>query len=197
MKTIAKTCLLSGALLMQGSLSADELRPMIDHTHDRVQTTLNPGLKRIGTVKPRTAREVGRSNIAIGCEMLPRDYGNFENFKAWLAPLGIVRIRIHAGWAKCETRPGTYDFAWLDRQVDYCCANGLEVLLETSYGNPIYPGGGGASLSDGLPTGDTALAAWDAWVNPQRAPARACVEARLAKAEWKVEIKISAVQIQP
>ncbi len=39
--------------------------------------------------------------------------------------------------------------------------------------------------------------AWDAWVNPQRAPARACVDARLAKAEWKVEIKISAVQIQP
>lgn len=36
--------------------------------------------------------------------------------------------------------------------------------------------------------------AWDAWVDPARAPARACVEARLAKPEWRVEIKISALQ---
>lgn len=36
--------------------------------------------------------------------------------------------------------------------------------------------------------------AWDEWVNPERAPARACVEARLAKPEWKVEIKVSAVK---
>ena len=165
MTTTTASTALSLILLWKASMSVGEVKPMIDHTHDRVQTTLNPGFKRIGTIKPRTAREVGRSNIAIGCEMLPRDYGNFENFKAWLAPLGIARIRIHAGWAKCETRPGTYDFAWLDRQVDYCCANGMEVLLETSYGNPIYPGGGGASLSDGLPGGDTALAAWDAWVD--------------------------------
>ena len=35
--------------------------------------------------------------------------------------------------------------------------------------------------------------AWDEWVNPERAPARACVEAKLAKSEWKVEIKVSAV----
>jgi enamine deaminase RidA (YjgF/YER057c/UK114 family) len=38
--------------------------------------------------------------------------------------------------------------------------------------------------------------AWDEWVAPGHAPARACVEARLAKPEWKVEIKLSAVQIQ-
>ena len=38
--------------------------------------------------------------------------------------------------------------------------------------------------------------AWDAWVNPQHSPARACIEAKLAKPEWKVEIKVSAVQIQ-
>lgn len=36
--------------------------------------------------------------------------------------------------------------------------------------------------------------AWDAWVSPERAPARACVEAKLAKPEWKVEIKVSAVK---
>ncbi|KGQ69408.1 hypothetical protein A1D23_06400 [Chelonobacter oris] len=37
--------------------------------------------------------------------------------------------------------------------------------------------------------------AWDEWVNPKRSPARACVEAKLAKADWKVEIKVSALQI--
>ena len=36
--------------------------------------------------------------------------------------------------------------------------------------------------------------AWDAWVDTQNTPARACVQASLAKPEWKVEIKISAVQ---
>ncbi len=151
--------------LSNAALLADEAPPMLDYTHDRVQTTLKPGLKRIGTIKPRSAKEVGRSNIAIGCEMLPRDYGDFEQFKAYLAPLGVARIRIQAGWAKCEKTPGTYDFAWLDRQVDYCLAHGLEVLLETSYGNPIYPGGGGPSLADGLPEGETALAAWDEWID--------------------------------
>ncbi|MBF0804152.1 MULTISPECIES: RidA family protein [Neisseria] len=37
--------------------------------------------------------------------------------------------------------------------------------------------------------------AWDAWVVSGYTPARACVQAKLAKPEWKVEIKISAVQI--
>ena len=35
--------------------------------------------------------------------------------------------------------------------------------------------------------------AWDAWTAPGRAPARACIEAKLAKPEWAVEIKVSAV----
>lgn len=148
------------------SLFGDEIpEPIIDYTHDRVQTTLNPGLKRIGTVKPRGAKEVGRSNLAIGCEMLDRDYGDFEQFKAYIEPLGIKRIRLQAGWAKTEKLKGVYDFSWLDRIVDYLNAQGMDVLMETSYGNPIYPGGGGASLSDGLPHGEAGLAAWDAWIN--------------------------------
>ena len=34
--------------------------------------------------------------------------------------------------------------------------------------------------------------AWDAWVSPGSAPARATVEARLARPEWKVEIVVTA-----
>ena len=35
---------------------------------------------------------------------------------------------------------------------------------------------------------------WDGWTAPGRAPARACVQARLAHPGWKVEIKLTAVQ---
>ena len=37
--------------------------------------------------------------------------------------------------------------------------------------------------------------AWDEWVNAQRSPARACVQAQLANPAWAVEIKVSAIQI--
>ncbi|SFH70104.1 RidA family protein [Modicisalibacter xianhensis] len=39
---------------------------------------------------------------------------------------------------------------------------------------------------------DAMNAAWDAWVAPGRPPVRACVEARLARPEWKVEIMVVA-----
>jgi enamine deaminase RidA (YjgF/YER057c/UK114 family) len=39
---------------------------------------------------------------------------------------------------------------------------------------------------------DQMNAAWDAWVTPGRPPVRACVEAKLAKPEWKVEIMVVA-----
>lgn len=35
--------------------------------------------------------------------------------------------------------------------------------------------------------------AWDAWVAPGQAPARATVEARLANPAWRVEIVVTAV----
>ena len=139
-------------------------KPVIDDAHDRVQTTLDPMMDRIGTLVPRSAREVGPSRLALGCEMLPREYGDFENFKEYMPPLGIARVRLHAGWAKLEPEKGKWDFAWLDRQVNWLIENGMEPLLETSYGNPVYPGAGGASLSDGMPQGEEALAAWDRYV---------------------------------
>ena len=37
-------------------------------------------------------------------------------------------------------------------------------------------------------------AVWDKWTVPNRAPARACVQAALAHPGWKVEIKLTAVQ---
>jgi enamine deaminase RidA (YjgF/YER057c/UK114 family) len=39
---------------------------------------------------------------------------------------------------------------------------------------------------------DEMNAVWDAWVIPGRAPARACVEARLADPDYKLEIQVVA-----
>ena len=36
------------------------------------------------------------------------------------------------------------------------------------------------------------LAVWDAWTAPGRAPARVCVQAKLAHPGWKVEIRLTA-----
>lgn len=139
-------------------------KPMIDDAHDRVQTTLDPRMDRIGTLVPRSAKEIGPSRLAVGCEMLPRGYGDFENVKEYLPPLGVARVRLSAGWAKLEPEKGKWDFEWLDRQVNWLVENGIEPILETSYGNSIYPGGGGPSLSDGMPSGEEGLAAWDRYV---------------------------------
>ena len=81
-----------------------------------------------------------------------------------MPPLGLARVRLHAGWAKLEPEPGKWNWGWLDRQVNWLIEHGMEPLLETSYGNPCYPGAGGASLSDGMPQGEVALRAWDNYV---------------------------------
>lgn len=126
---------------------------------------LDPGLECIGTLPLRTVADIGQSNWTIGCETLDRDFADFDAYREYLAPLCIKTIRLQAGWAKCEKEKGKYDFAWLERIVDYAVSQGLNVLLETDYGNPIYEGGGGFDLAGGFPTSDEALAAWDAWVD--------------------------------
>ena len=129
------------------------------------KSALEPGLRRIGTVRPRGVREVGDSDWIIGCETLDRDFADFTSYCRYLAPLGIRTIRLQAGWAKCEHKRGEYDFRWLDEIVDFAIAEGLNPMLETGYGNPVYPGGGGVDLACGFPTSEEGLAAWDRWVD--------------------------------
>lgn len=57
-----------------------------------------------------------------------------------------------------------YDWAWLDEIVDYAVANNIEPWLETSYGNPIYEGGGATGLLNSLMTSTEVYAAYDRWV---------------------------------
>ncbi|TDB67530.1 GH39 family glycosyl hydrolase [Arundinibacter roseus] len=136
----------------------------IDTSENRVQTRVDIALKRIGTIKPKTTDQIQSSNWIIGCETLDRDLTDYEQYKEYLVPLGIKRLRMQAGWAKTEKKKGVYSWEWLDKIVNDAHARGLKPWLETSYGNPIYPGGGGVNLSAGIPTSPEALAAWDAWV---------------------------------
>jgi len=137
---------------------------VIDDSDTRVQTTLDPGMKRIGTLVPKGVHEISTSRWTLGCETIDREYSNYDTFKEYLPALGIRRVRLQGGWARTEKDPGIYDFAWLDHIIDDARSRGLEVWLETSYGNPSYPGGGGRTLSGGFPTSERALKAWDTWV---------------------------------
>jgi hypothetical protein len=96
---------------------------------------------------------------------MDRDYTVYDYWREYLGPLGAKAVRLQAGWAKCEREPGQYDFAWLDAIIDDVLVQGVHPWLQTSYGNPIYSGGGDFFLGGGLPTSDVALAAWDRWVS--------------------------------
>jgi len=151
------------ASVTEGGETSSRVR--VDVSVSRVRTPLRLDFERIGTLKPHAAHEIRSSKWTLGCETLDRDFADFEEYKEFLDPLGIKTIRLQGGWAKCEKVKGAYDFAWLDHIVDYAVDKGLNVLLETDYGNPIYEGGGGWDLAGGFPTSDEALAAWDGWVD--------------------------------
>ena len=136
----------------------------IDTSDERVKTPLSVNLKRIGTLKPRSTTAIESSRITVGCETLDRDFTDFNEYKAYLAPLGVKKIRLQAGWAKCEKVKGQYDWKWLDEIIDFAVANKLEPWLETSYGNPIYEGGGKTGLLNSLMTSAEGYAAYDRWV---------------------------------
>lgn len=104
------------------------------------------------------------NDITVGCEVLDRDYADYHSYKEYLSALGIRKIRLQAGWAKTEKTKGVYDFAWLDEIIDDAVARGLEPWLQTSYGNPVYQGGGTPFLAGGWPESEEALNAWHRWV---------------------------------
>lgn len=128
------------------------------------QDTTGIDLPLLGKVQPRSANEIVANNWSIGAETMDRDLIDFNSWKDHLSPLGAKQVRLQGGWAKCEPEEGVYQFEWLDEVIDHALAEGVEPWLQTSYGNPIYEGGGGIHLSAGFPTSDVALAAWDDWV---------------------------------
>ena len=145
------------------SFAGIELAP-IDASADRNPSPLRVEMERVGTIRPRSADEIKGSSWTLGCECLDRDFTDFDQYKDYIVPLGIKEIRLFAGWAKCEKSPGKFDFAWLDHCVDWANSHGVNVLLDISYGNPLYEGAGGAGLANGTPSTPEGLAHWDDWV---------------------------------
>ena len=139
--------------------------PAVSTSPERVPTPLEVPLARVGTMVARGAPAADDDQWTIGCELLDRDYARFASYKDYLPALGIRNLRFQGGWAKCEREKGRYDFAWLDECVDFARAHGLNPIIETDYGNPIYEGGGGIDLAAGFPSGEEGLAAWDRWVD--------------------------------
>ncbi|WP_157638101.1 GH39 family glycosyl hydrolase [Flexithrix dorotheae] len=121
-----------------------------------------PALKDIGKVKVKKAKDIEGSDLWIGGEVLDRDLCSYDAYKEYLGTLAAKKIRLQSGWAKTEKERGVYDFAWLDHIVDDAISRGVQPWIQISYGNPIYPGSGGVSLSQGLITSDEAL---DAYAN--------------------------------
>ena len=104
--------------------------PSLSTSPDHVRTPLAIDFPRIGTVRPRSATEIGPSNWTLGCETLDRDFADWDEYKDYIPPLGLKTIHLQSGWAKCERVKGTYDFAWLDHIVDDAIARGIEPILE-------------------------------------------------------------------
>jgi hypothetical protein len=144
--------------------TASENIPGLDRTPTRIQTSITPGFKKIGTLVPKSINEISTSIWSLGCETLDRNLASWENYRNYIRPLGIKHIRLQGGWARTEKEKGVYNFAWLDSIVDDAHALGLQICLETSYGNRLYEKDAALGPGGKLPSGDETLKAWDAWV---------------------------------
>ncbi len=95
-------------------------------------------LELIGRLPVKSSREITRSLVGVGMETLDRDTFDPEDVYDLLEEAGFKWVRCQTGWMKCETVPGVYDFAWLDRIVDNLLRRGVQPWLDFCYGNPLY-----------------------------------------------------------
>ncbi len=95
-------------------------------------------LKKLGTLRCVSSKEVSESPMGLGMEKLDRDAFDPEKVYDKVASLGVKWIRIQSGWQKTEKKEGVYDFSWLDSQVDNLISRGLKPWLCLCYGNSLY-----------------------------------------------------------
>ena len=53
------------------------------------ELALTPSLQEIGRIQPRDASKAPAQNWTLGCEVLDRDYADWDQYKEFVAPLGI------------------------------------------------------------------------------------------------------------
>ncbi|MBM3334130.1 beta-galactosidase [Candidatus Sumerlaeota bacterium] len=120
----------------------------------------------LGKLKPRSSLSVQSSRLSIGFETLDRRMFEPEKTYPHLADLGVKWARAQTGWARCEQKPGVYDFAWLDSVVDSLRRIGIQPWFNLGYGNRLYtPDAPHESAVGWAPLfSDKARAAWLAFV---------------------------------
>ena len=153
-----------GICFGQISFAASTKPLKVGATADCAASGLDVDMELLGSVRPKSTAETKNMYWTIGCETVDRDFTIYDEYKDYLAPLGIRKARFQCGWAKTEKVKGQYDFAWIDEVVNDLTSKNIQMWAQLSYGNPIYEGAGGFDLGAGLPSSEEGLAAWDRWV---------------------------------
>ena len=96
------------------------------------------GLKALGRIAPRRSTSIAASPLGVGFETLDRKMFDPQRTYGHLAALGVKWARCQTGWARTETKPGQYDFAWLDDVVDSLRKIGVQPWFNLGYGNRLY-----------------------------------------------------------
>ena len=119
--------------------------------------------EKIWRLKTRTTHEILSSPWSLGGETMDREYTVYRNWSPYLEELGIKKIRIQGGWARCEKVKGVYDWEWLDEIILDLPRKGIEPWVCLCYGNPLY-GRGEVRLGSAIDTDMETRRAWLHWV---------------------------------
>ena len=111
MKAIAKTILLTVALIGCISVSAQQLR--VSGTWQNLKAHPAP-LLIVGELATKQSDMDKQSFWSVGSETLDRDYADFEQYRQYMKETGVGYARLQSGWAKTEQEKGKYDFSWIE-----------------------------------------------------------------------------------
>ena len=93
----------------------------------------------LGGLPVWTSKDVKNSALGIGYEVLDhRTAYDFDQTLKFIRNSGVKWARVQTGWQRAETKPGVYDFKWLDHIVDELRAAGIQPWFSLSFGNPLY-----------------------------------------------------------
>ncbi|OVE79687.1 hypothetical protein BVY01_01795 [bacterium I07] len=100
--------------------------------NDRIERLYPPGLKRLGTLKPRHATEISRSPWGIQAGTLDADL--LER----AAEIGVKWTRLGASWKSIERQKGVYDWSETDRAFDAVLKIGITPFVTLGTSNALY-----------------------------------------------------------
>ncbi len=119
------------------------------------------GVEPIGRLAPRASASIAASPLSVGYETLDRRLFDPARTFGHAARLGVKWARCQTGWARTETRPGQYDFAWLDEVVDGLRKIGIQPWFNLGYGNRLYTPQADETAVGWVPVGhEPAFEAW-------------------------------------